>query len=60
MKIWTLRIVGLNPWLRSVKNHIGRQVWEFDPEVGMPDGLMEIEKARESFFAEFIPPKAHL
>lgn len=48
--MWKLRIAeGLNPWLRSVNNHVGRQVWEFDPKAGTPDELMEIKKSRETF-----------
>ncbi|XP_028752047.1 cycloartenol synthase [Neltuma alba] len=48
--MWKLKIAeGGSPWLRSVNNHTGRQVWEFDPKLGSPEELMEIERARETF-----------
>ncbi|OVA00041.1 hypothetical protein BVC80_1691g4 [Macleaya cordata] len=54
--MWKLKIgaeegAGGNhhPWLRTLNNHVGRQVWEFDPNLGTPEELMEIEKAREAF-----------
>lgn len=48
--MWKLRVAeGGSPWLRTVNNHVGRQVWEFDPKLGSPEVLAEIERARESF-----------
>lgn len=48
--MWKLKIAeGENPWLRTLNNHVGRQVWEFDPKLGSPDEIMEIEKARHLF-----------
>ncbi|TYH56487.1 hypothetical protein ES332_D08G022700v1 [Gossypium tomentosum] len=48
--MWKLKIAeGGNPWLRTVNNHVGRQIWEFDPNLGSPEELMEIEKARLNF-----------
>eukprot|EP00268_Persea_americana_P017366 TRINITY_DN18367_c0_g1_i4.p1 TRINITY_DN18367_c0_g1~~TRINITY_DN18367_c0_g1_i4.p1 ORF type:complete len:760 (+),score=124.93 TRINITY_DN18367_c0_g1_i4:338-2617(+) len=48
--MWKLKIAeGGNPWLRSLNNHVGRQVWEFEPELGTPEELLEIERAREGF-----------
>ena len=50
--MWKLKIAegGDHPWLRSVNNHVGRQVWEFDPKlIASPEELMQIEEAREAF-----------
>ncbi|KAI4351132.1 hypothetical protein L6164_005515 [Bauhinia variegata] len=48
--MWKLKIAeGTSPWLRTLNNHVGRQVWEFDPKLGTPEELMEIERARENF-----------
>ncbi|KAH7671929.1 Cycloartenol synthase protein [Dioscorea alata] len=48
--MWRLKIAeGGNPWLRTTNNHVGRQVWEFDPNLGSPEELAEVEKAREAF-----------
>lgn len=48
--MWKLKIAqGSNPWLRTLNDHVGRQVWEFDPKLGSPEELAEIEKARENF-----------
>ncbi|PRQ36964.1 putative cycloartenol synthase [Rosa chinensis] len=38
-----------NPWLTSVNNHIGRQFWEFDPNLGTPEERVQVEKARLEF-----------
>ncbi|CAN1270055.1 Cycloartenol synthase [Linum perenne] len=48
--MWKLKIAeGGNPWLRTTNNHAGRQVWEFDPELGSPEELSTIEQARRDF-----------
>ncbi|OMO87702.1 Prenyltransferase/squalene oxidase [Corchorus olitorius] len=48
--MWKLKFAeGGNPWLISVNNHVGRQIWEFDPNLGSPEELLEIEKARRYF-----------
>ncbi|GMN53288.1 hypothetical protein TIFTF001_022422 [Ficus carica] len=42
--MWKLKIAeGGNPWLRTLNNHVGRQVWEFDPDLGSPEDLAQIE-----------------
>ncbi|TKY44490.1 Cycloartenol synthase [Spatholobus suberectus] len=48
--MWKLKIAeGGSPWLRTLNNHVGRQVWEFDSKLGSPQDLLEIEKARQNF-----------
>ncbi|KAF5175469.1 Cycloartenol synthase [Thalictrum thalictroides] len=48
--MWKLKIAqGDNPWLRTVNNNVGRQVWEFHPNLGTPEELIEIEKARQGY-----------
>ncbi|KAI7989553.1 Cycloartenol Synthase [Camellia lanceoleosa] len=48
--MWKLKIAeGGSPWLRTVNDHVGRQVWEFDPNLGSPEELMEINNARRNF-----------
>ncbi|KAB1212040.1 Cycloartenol synthase 2 [Morella rubra] len=48
--MWKLKFAeGGSPWLRSLNDHVGRQFWEFDPKLGSPEDLAEIEKARENF-----------
>lgn len=47
--MWKLKIAGASPWLRTLNNHSGRQIWEFDPNLGSPAELAEVEKARESY-----------
>ncbi|KAB1213041.1 Cycloartenol synthase [Morella rubra] len=40
---------GSERWLRSLNNHLGRQVWEFHPELGTPEELQQIDNARRAF-----------
>ncbi|XP_074308924.1 cycloartenol synthase 2 [Silene latifolia] len=48
--MWKLKIAeGNSPWLRTLNNHVGRQIWEYDPDLGTPDQLREIEDARQIF-----------
>lgn len=39
-------------WLKSVNNHLGRQVWEFCPQLGSPDELLQLQNVRLSFQAQ--------
>ncbi|XP_058188427.1 cycloartenol Synthase-like [Rhododendron vialii] len=48
--MWKLKIgEGGSPWLRTLNGHTGRQHWEFDPDLGSPEDLEEVENAREEF-----------
>ncbi|KAL5704253.1 hypothetical protein ACHQM5_022703 [Ranunculus cassubicifolius] len=48
--MWKLKIAqGGDPWLRTTNKHVGRQIWEFDPNLGTPGELAEIEKLRDEF-----------
>ncbi|GKB49080.1 cycloartenol synthase [Tanacetum coccineum] len=48
--MWKLKIAeGGNPWLRTTNDHIGRQIWEFDPTSGSVEELAEIDKLRKTF-----------
>ncbi|KAK2988408.1 hypothetical protein RJ640_007701 [Escallonia rubra] len=50
--MWKLKLSegeGDNPWLRSGNNHIGRQFWEFNPDLGTPEERAQVDKAREEF-----------
>ena len=48
--MWKLKLSqGNEPRLKSLNNHIGRQYWEFDPDLGKPEERAEVEKARNQF-----------
>ncbi|KAF5726836.1 cycloartenol synthase-like isoform X1 [Tripterygium wilfordii] len=53
--MWRLKIGaetvgdGDGAWMRSVNGHVGRQVWEFCPELGSPEELSLVENARREF-----------
>nr|QQR13797.1 oxidosqualene cyclase 6 [Iris tectorum] len=48
--MWRLKIgEGGGPWMRSTNRYLGRQVWEFDPNLGTDEEIAAVEHARESF-----------
>ncbi|XP_078181223.1 cycloartenol synthase-like isoform X1 [Carex rostrata] len=51
--MWRLKVAeGGSPWLRTTNNHVGRQLWEFDPDSGSQEERDEVERAREAFHAD--------
>ncbi|KAF5469380.1 hypothetical protein F2P56_013460 [Juglans regia] len=49
--MWKLKVSeGNDSWrLKSLNNHIGRQYWEFDPNLGTAEERAQVEKARDGF-----------
>ncbi|XP_075674232.1 cycloartenol synthase-like [Castanea sativa] len=48
--MWKLKLSeGNDVRLESANNHIGRQYWEFDPNLGTPQEQAQVEKARDQF-----------
>ncbi|KAA8514921.1 hypothetical protein F0562_018100 [Nyssa sinensis] len=48
--MWKLKIAeGDGPWLFSTNNFTGRQIWEFDPDLGTPQEREQVEKARNEY-----------
>ncbi|XP_073101079.1 LOW QUALITY PROTEIN: cycloartenol Synthase [Elaeis guineensis] len=49
-KMWRLKIAeGGNPMLQTINNFVGRQTWEFDPNLGTPEELAKVEEARDNY-----------
>ncbi|CAK9141680.1 unnamed protein product [Ilex paraguariensis] len=48
--MWKLKVAeGHGPWLFSTNNFLGRQIWEYDPDLGTPTERAQVEKAREEY-----------
>ncbi|KAG8489951.1 hypothetical protein CXB51_016051 [Gossypium anomalum] len=50
--MWRLKIGegGNDPYLYSTNNFLGRQTWEFDPNIGIAEERAEVEEARLNFY----------
>ncbi|KAL8553431.1 hypothetical protein ACS0TY_001925 [Phlomoides rotata] len=51
--MWRLKIAEESvesPYLYSTNKYVGRQTWEFDPNLGTPELREEVEKARRHFW----------
>ncbi|CAL4981841.1 unnamed protein product [Urochloa decumbens] len=48
--MWRLKVAeGGGPWLWSTNSYAGRQIWEFDPNLGTAEEHAEVEKVRKEF-----------
>ncbi|KAF3776518.1 Cycloartenol synthase [Nymphaea thermarum] len=49
--MWRLKVAegGGDPWLRTTNNHVGRDVWEFDPDFGSEEDRKAVEEAQVNF-----------
>eukprot|EP00897_Mesotaenium_endlicherianum_P006216 jgi/Mesen1/5622/ME000282S04782 len=50
--MWSLKVAtGGNPWLVTLSDHPGRQIWEYDSNAGSPQDRAVIEELRAKFRA---------
>ncbi|CAL5412502.1 unnamed protein product [Camellia sinensis] len=57
--MWKLKIAeGHGPHLFSTNKYIGRQIWEFDPDAGLPKERAAVEEAREEYKKKFKKDRA--
>ncbi|KAI5659183.1 hypothetical protein M9H77_27976 [Catharanthus roseus] len=48
--MWKLKLSeNDDPWLKSTNNHLGREYWEFDPNLGTVEERSLIERVRDEF-----------
>ena len=47
--MWKLKIAEGGPWLKSGNNHIGRETWEFDQNIGSSEEQDAVDAARAEF-----------
>ena len=49
--MWRLKVGdgGNDPYIYSMNNFVGRQIWEFDPNAGTPEERVEVERLRQNF-----------
>jgi len=50
-KMWKLKVSEKKEeeTVRSMNNHMGRQFWEFDPQLGSEEERAEVERVRQEF-----------
>ncbi|KAF3777452.1 Cycloartenol synthase [Nymphaea thermarum] len=49
--MWRLKVAegAGDPWLRTTNNHVGRDMWEFDPNFGSQEDRKAVEEPRANF-----------
>ncbi|KAK2986335.1 hypothetical protein RJ640_029450, partial [Escallonia rubra] len=48
--MWKLKLSEADDeWIKSANNHVGRQFWEFDPNLGRMEERAKVDKARQEF-----------
>ncbi|KAL9320906.1 hypothetical protein ACSQ67_012745 [Phaseolus vulgaris] len=58
--MWRLKVGdgGKDPYIFSINNFVGRQIWEFDSEAGTDEERAQVEAARQDFYQNRFKLKA--